>query len=67
STTTLHYQEAPYVPPTTPVVLVDHDDPRDPYVVARDVAIVSATDDDGPAAREETSPSEPQGFPLRDS
>ncbi|GJY99293.1 hypothetical protein Tco_0516723 [Tanacetum coccineum] len=67
STTTLHYQEAPYVPPITLVVLVDHDDLRDPYVVARDVATVSATDDNGPAAREETSPSEPQGFPPRDS
>ncbi|GJT05312.1 hypothetical protein Tco_0839774, partial [Tanacetum coccineum] len=33
----LHYQEAPYVPPTAPVVPVAHDDPRDPYVAARDV------------------------------
>ncbi|GKD36437.1 hypothetical protein Tco_1251946 [Tanacetum coccineum] len=63
----LHYQEAPYVPPTALVVPVTHDDPRDPYVAARDVATVSATYDDGRVAREETSPSEPQGFPPRNS
>ncbi|GJX04390.1 hypothetical protein Tco_0190306 [Tanacetum coccineum] len=63
----LHYQEAPYVPPTALVVPVAHDDPRDPYVAACDAATVSAIDDDGPAACEETSPSEPQGFPPCDS
>nr|GEV86790.1 putative reverse transcriptase domain-containing protein [Tanacetum cinerariifolium] len=39
----------------------------DPYVAARDAATVLATDDHDPATREETSPSEPQGFPPRDS
>ncbi|GKA50287.1 hypothetical protein Tco_0743360 [Tanacetum coccineum] len=56
----LHYQETPYVPLTVLVVPVAHDDPRDPYVAAHDVATFSATNDDGLAAREETSPSEPQ-------
>ncbi|GKF44466.1 hypothetical protein Tco_0131018 [Tanacetum coccineum] len=59
--------QAPYVPPTIPVVLVAHDDPRDPYVAALNAATVHATDDDDPAAREKTSPSEPHGFPPRDS
>ncbi|GJR96797.1 hypothetical protein Tco_0268971 [Tanacetum coccineum] len=63
----LHYQEAPYVPPTAPVVPVIHDNPRDPYVAARDAASVPTTDDNDTAAREETSPSELQGLPPRDS
>nr|GEW42334.1 putative reverse transcriptase domain-containing protein [Tanacetum cinerariifolium] len=40
-----------------------HDDPDDPYVTARDAATAPATNDDDLAAHEETSPSEPQGFP----
>ncbi|GKG11538.1 hypothetical protein Tco_0342938 [Tanacetum coccineum] len=63
----LHCRETPYVTPTVPVVPVDHDDPADLYVVVRDAAIVPATNNDDPAAREETSPSKPQGFPPRDS
>ncbi|GKC02557.1 hypothetical protein Tco_0994167, partial [Tanacetum coccineum] len=55
----LHYQEAPYVPPTILVIPVAHDDPRDLYVAARNAATIPATEDDGPAAREETLPSEP--------
>ncbi|GJX83805.1 putative reverse transcriptase domain-containing protein [Tanacetum coccineum] len=43
--------QAPYVPPTIPVVLVAHDDPRDPYVAALNAATVHATDDDDPAVR----------------
>ncbi|GJW27914.1 hypothetical protein Tco_0110653 [Tanacetum coccineum] len=39
----------------------------DPYVAARDAATAPATDNDDPAAHEETSPSEPQGSPPRDS
>nr|GFA96956.1 hypothetical protein [Tanacetum cinerariifolium] len=59
----LHYQEVPYVPPSAPVVPVTHDDPRDLYVAARDAATAPATDDDDPATRKETSPSEPQESP----
>ncbi|GJR38095.1 hypothetical protein Tco_1213779 [Tanacetum coccineum] len=55
----LHYQEAPYVLPSTLRVPVTHNDPRDPYVAARDAATAPATDNDDPAAHEETSPSEP--------
>ncbi|GJU42395.1 hypothetical protein Tco_1195352 [Tanacetum coccineum] len=44
-------------------VPVTHNDPRDPYVAARDVATAPAIDNDDPATREETSPSEPQGSP----
>ncbi|GKC67278.1 hypothetical protein Tco_1099876, partial [Tanacetum coccineum] len=58
--THLYYQEAPYVPPTAPVVPVVHDNPRDPYVDARDAASVPTTDDNDTAARKETSPSELQ-------
>nr|GEW15965.1 hypothetical protein [Tanacetum cinerariifolium] len=47
----LHYQEAPYLPPTILVVPVAHNDPRDPYVAARYVATIPATNDDGPATR----------------
>ncbi|GKB23079.1 hypothetical protein Tco_0862480 [Tanacetum coccineum] len=63
----LHYQEAPYVLPSTLRVPVTHNDPRDPYVVACDATTAPATDKDDPVAREETSPSEPQGSPPRDS
>ncbi|GJR28876.1 retrovirus-related pol polyprotein from transposon TNT 1-94 [Tanacetum coccineum] len=63
----LHYQKAPCVLPSALMVPVTHDDPKDPYVAARDAAIAPATDNDDPAAREETSPSEPQGSPPRDS
>ncbi|GJZ80953.1 putative reverse transcriptase domain-containing protein, partial [Tanacetum coccineum] len=59
----LHYQKAPCVLPSALMVPVTHDDPKDPYVAARDAAIAPATDNDDPAAREETSPSEPQGSP----
>ncbi|GKE59345.1 hypothetical protein Tco_1498530, partial [Tanacetum coccineum] len=55
----LHYQEAPYVLPSALMVSVTHDDPRDPYVATRDAVTAPATDNDDPAAREETSPSEP--------
>ncbi|GJR36253.1 hypothetical protein Tco_1211937 [Tanacetum coccineum] len=63
----LHYQEAPYVLPSALRVHVIHNDPMDPYVAARDAATAPTTDNDDPAAREETSPSEPQGSPPRDS
>ncbi|GKE68557.1 hypothetical protein Tco_1526629 [Tanacetum coccineum] len=63
----LHYQEAPYVLPSALRVPVTHNDPRDPYVAARDAATVPAIDNDDPAAREDTSPFEPQGSPPRDS
>ncbi|GJZ86733.1 hypothetical protein Tco_0658343 [Tanacetum coccineum] len=63
----LHYQEAPYVLSSALRVPVTHNDYRDPYVAARDAATAPATDNDDPAAREETSPSEPQGSPPRDS
>ncbi|GKA23270.1 hypothetical protein Tco_0709232 [Tanacetum coccineum] len=59
----LHYQEAPYVLPSSLMVPVTHDDPRDPYVAARDAATAPAIDNDDPAARDETSPFEPQGSP----
>ncbi|GJU21587.1 hypothetical protein Tco_1154929 [Tanacetum coccineum] len=55
----LHYQEAPYVLPSALRVPVTYNDPRDPYVAARDAATAPATDNDDPAARKETSPSEP--------
>ncbi|GKB61376.1 hypothetical protein Tco_0917562 [Tanacetum coccineum] len=63
----LHYQEAPYVLPSSLMVPVTHDDPRDPYVAVRDAATAPATDNDDPATREETSPSKQQGSPPRDS
>ncbi|GJZ54551.1 hypothetical protein Tco_0609436 [Tanacetum coccineum] len=46
---------------------VTHNDPRDPYVAARDVATAPATDNDDSPTQKETSPSEPQGSPPRDS
>ncbi|GJV83935.1 hypothetical protein Tco_1523833 [Tanacetum coccineum] len=63
----LHYQEALYVLPSALMVLVTHDDPKDLYVAARDAATAPVTDNDDPATREETSPSEPQGSLPRDS
>ncbi|GKD83471.1 hypothetical protein Tco_1350310, partial [Tanacetum coccineum] len=60
-------QEAPYVLPYALTVLATHDDPRDPYVTARDAATAPATDNNDPIARGETSPSEPQGSPPHDS
>ncbi|GKG05879.1 hypothetical protein Tco_0325965, partial [Tanacetum coccineum] len=46
---------------------VTHNDPRDPYVVARDAATAPATDTDDAPTQKETSPSEPQGSPPHDS
>ncbi|GJX08514.1 hypothetical protein Tco_0196446 [Tanacetum coccineum] len=63
----LHYQEAPYVLPSALMVPVTHEEPKDPYVAARDAATAPATDNDDPAVREETSPSKPQRSPPRDS
>ncbi|GKF28829.1 hypothetical protein Tco_0095171, partial [Tanacetum coccineum] len=63
----LHYQEAPYVLPSALRVPVTHNDPRDPYIAARDAATAPATDNDDPPTHEETSPSEPQGSSPRDS
>ncbi|GJZ33747.1 hypothetical protein Tco_0579183 [Tanacetum coccineum] len=37
---------------------VTHNDPRDPYIAARDAATAPATDNDDPPTHEETSPSE---------
>ncbi|GJZ60929.1 putative reverse transcriptase domain-containing protein [Tanacetum coccineum] len=59
----LHYQEVPYVPPTTPVVPIVHNDPKDQYVAARDAAPVPATDDDDTAAAKDSQPSESRGSP----
>ncbi|GJU09002.1 hypothetical protein Tco_1125432 [Tanacetum coccineum] len=39
----------------------------DPYVAARDAATAPATDNDDSPTQKETSPSEPQGSPPRDS
>ncbi|GJW36205.1 hypothetical protein Tco_0059125 [Tanacetum coccineum] len=44
-----------------------HNDPRDPYIAARNAATAPATDNDDSPTREETSPSEPQGSSPRDS
>ncbi|GKE82558.1 hypothetical protein Tco_1552558, partial [Tanacetum coccineum] len=63
----LHYQEAPYVPPTALVVPVAHDDPRDPYVVACDATPVPTTyDDDDTTVSRDPQPSKPRRSP-RDS
>ncbi|GKE72329.1 hypothetical protein Tco_1534370 [Tanacetum coccineum] len=51
--------QAPYVLPSALRVPVTHNDPRDTYVAARDAVTAPATDNNDPAAREETSPSEP--------
>ncbi|GJZ33746.1 hypothetical protein Tco_0579182 [Tanacetum coccineum] len=63
----LHFQEAPYVLPSSLRVPVTHNDPRDPYIAARDATTASATDNDDPPTHEETSPSEPRGSSPRDS
>ncbi|GJQ99345.1 hypothetical protein Tco_0522330 [Tanacetum coccineum] len=42
----LRYQEPPYALPETLLAPVTHNDPRDPYVAARDAATAPATDDD---------------------
>ncbi|GJZ91236.1 hypothetical protein Tco_0663163 [Tanacetum coccineum] len=61
----LQYQEPPYALLETLLAPVTHNDPRDPYVAARDAATAPATDDS--PTQKETSPSEPQGSPPRDS
>ncbi|GJV93941.1 hypothetical protein Tco_1541754 [Tanacetum coccineum] len=63
----LRYQEPPYALPETLLAPVTHNDPRDPYVAARDAATAPATDTDDAPTQKETSPSEPQGSPPRDS
>ncbi|GKA28112.1 hypothetical protein Tco_0714280, partial [Tanacetum coccineum] len=63
----LQYQEPPYALPEALLAPVIHDDPRDPYIAARDAATAPATDNDDPPTHEETSPSEPQGSSPRDS
>ncbi|GKB47829.1 hypothetical protein Tco_0898582 [Tanacetum coccineum] len=63
----LQYQEPPYALPEALLAPVTHNDPRDPYVAARDVATAPATDNDDSPTQKETSPSEPQGSPPRDS
>ncbi|GJW99172.1 hypothetical protein Tco_0180980 [Tanacetum coccineum] len=62
----LRYQEPPYALPETLLAPITHNDPRDPYVAARDAATAPATDNDDSPTKE-TSPSEPQGSPPRDS
>ncbi|GKG02516.1 hypothetical protein Tco_0310152, partial [Tanacetum coccineum] len=49
------------------VTCATHNDPRDPYVAARDAATAPATDTDDAPTQKETLPSEPQGSPPRDS
>ncbi|GJU18364.1 hypothetical protein Tco_1146330, partial [Tanacetum coccineum] len=63
----LQYQEPPYALPETLLAPVTHNDPRDPYIAARDAATAPATDNDDSPTQKETSPSEPQGSPPRDS
>ncbi|GJR81690.1 hypothetical protein Tco_0152475 [Tanacetum coccineum] len=63
----LIYQEPPYALPEALLAPVTHNDPRDPYVAARDAATAPATDNDDSPTQKETSPSEPQGSPPRDS
>ncbi|GJV02246.1 hypothetical protein Tco_1335815 [Tanacetum coccineum] len=63
----LRYQEPPYALPETLLAPVTHNDPRDPYVAARDAATAPTTDDDDSPTPKETAPSEPQGSPPRDS
>ncbi|GKC80548.1 hypothetical protein Tco_1131322, partial [Tanacetum coccineum] len=63
----LRYQEPPYALPETLLAPVTHNDPRDPYVAARDAATTPTTDDDDSPAPKETVPSEPRGSPPRDS
>ncbi|GJQ97315.1 hypothetical protein Tco_0008454 [Tanacetum coccineum] len=63
----LQYQEPPYALPEALLAPVTHNDPRDPYIAARDAATAPATDNDDSPTQKETSPSEPQGSPPRDS
>ncbi|GKB62131.1 hypothetical protein Tco_0918317 [Tanacetum coccineum] len=63
----LQYQEPPYTLPEALLAPVIHDDPRDPYIAARNAATAPATDNDDSPTHEETSPSEPQGSSPRDS
>ncbi|GJW67136.1 hypothetical protein Tco_0121560 [Tanacetum coccineum] len=63
----LRYQEPPYALPETLLAPVTHNDPRDPYVAARDAATAPTTDDDDSPTQKETAPSEPRGSPPRDS
>ncbi|GJT16022.1 hypothetical protein Tco_0874728 [Tanacetum coccineum] len=63
----LQYQEPPYALPEALLAPATHIDPRDPYVAARDAATAPATDNDDSPTQKETSPSEPQGSPPRDS
>ncbi|GJS90038.1 hypothetical protein Tco_0772674 [Tanacetum coccineum] len=63
----LQYQEPPYALPEALLAPVTHNDPRDPYVAARDAATAPATDNDDSPTQKETAPSEPQGSPPRDS
>ncbi|GKD38887.1 hypothetical protein Tco_1259094 [Tanacetum coccineum] len=67
----LQYQEPPYALAETLLATVTHNDPKDLYVAARDAArdaaTAPATDNDDSPTQKETSPSEPQGSPPRDS
>ncbi|GJT10219.1 hypothetical protein Tco_0857261 [Tanacetum coccineum] len=63
----LQYQEPPYALPEALLAPVTHNDPRDPYVAARDAATAPATDNDDSPTQKETSPAEPQGPPPSDS
>ncbi|GJR66686.1 hypothetical protein Tco_0012751 [Tanacetum coccineum] len=63
----LRYQEPPYALPETLLAPVTHNDPRDPYIAARDAATAPATDTDDSPTQKETSPPEPQGSPPHDS
>ncbi|GJW01889.1 hypothetical protein Tco_1560745 [Tanacetum coccineum] len=63
----LQFQEPPYALPKALLALVIHDDPRYPYVAARNAATAPATDNNDSPTHEETSPSEPQGSSPRDS
>ncbi|GJU96826.1 hypothetical protein Tco_1321582 [Tanacetum coccineum] len=59
--------QPPYALPKALLASVIHDDPRDPYVAARNDATALATDNDDSPTQKETSPFEPQGSPPRDS
>ncbi|GJU91446.1 hypothetical protein Tco_1303869 [Tanacetum coccineum] len=63
----LQYQEPPYALREALLAPVIHNDPRDPYIVVCDAATAPATDNDDSPTQKETSPSEPQGSPPRDS
>ncbi|GJS59401.1 hypothetical protein Tco_0654185 [Tanacetum coccineum] len=63
----LQYQEPPYALPEALLAPVIHDDPRDPYVAARNAATAPATDNDDSPTQKGASPSEPQGSSPRDS